>query len=374
MSKHFECSKPAVGQMFMGRKEELKHLSTNFMLLTHTAILAPQGWGKSSLVRQAALTAANKDSSMRFAFVCLSAVRNEERFYELLAQEVIRAVSSSHEEAIRNAGILLDEPMPRVSFKSENMDGLVLDFDWEDIRKSKDNILRLPSAAAEKTGVKLVVCIEDLHVCSAFENPVSFLENLDKIWNGHTNVAYCINGCGTLMEKFYGKSALFYRLGEIVCLKEIERGDLIRALRDRFADTARYLDDEMAGMIIDMAGNHPFYIQQLAHQSWLGTSVVCSADVVEDAFITILDQMSLVFENITSSFTSQQLCYLHAILSGETIISTAEVLHRHHITSATSASRSKAALLERGIITIREGRIAMSDPIYAYWLKNRYFN
>ena len=128
-----------------------------------------------------------------------------------------------------------------------------------------------------------------------------------------------------------------------------------------------------AHLMVSLSEGNLFYLWQLAHLSWLGTGVVCSEEVVLQAWDTIADQMSLVFETMTSSLTTQQLCYLHAVLAGETVISTAEVLHRHHITSATSASRSKTALLERGLACSIDGRIALADPMYAYWLKNRYF-
>jgi endo-1,4-beta-mannosidase len=83
--------------------------------------------------------------------------------------------------------------------------------------------------------------------------------------------------------------------------------------------------------------------------------------------------MSLVFKTLTESLTWQQMCYLKAILNGETVISTSDVLHRYGISSATSASRSKAALIARNIIAVKEGKVVFLDPIYSYWLKTRYF-
>ena len=85
------------------------------------------------------------------------------------------------------------------------------------------------------------------------------------------------------------------------------------------------------------------------------------------------DVMSLVFKTLTESLTQQQLCYMRALLCGERIISTAEVLHRYGISSATSASRSKSALLSRNIIELTDGNVMIKDPVYAYWLKTRYF-
>jgi hypothetical protein len=178
----------------------------------------------------------------------------------------------------------------------------------------------------------------------------------------------------SFVEKFLKSVPMFYRYGDIVRIGHISRMDMVKSLREKFADSAKYLDDEIAGLICEKVKGNAFYTQQLAHLSWLGTSVVCSREVVLQSFETIVDQMDMVFRNITDSLTVQQLCYLHAVIAGETVISTSEVLHRHHITSATSASRSKAALLERGIVYNSDGRIFMTDPVYSYWLKNRFFN
>ena len=231
----------------------------------------------------------------------------------------------------------------------------------------------MPSVIALDKGLRFVVCVDDFHYVSLFADPSGLVEAIDSGWRTSKNVSYCICGApNAFLEKYSATSRLF-RYGKVLRLSSIERQATVASLRDRFADSGKYLDTEIAELIIDLADNHPFYTQQVAHLSWMGTSVVCSADVVRAAHSSIVDQMVLVFENQTASLTSQQLCYLHAVLSGESIISTSEVLHRHRISSATSASRSKSALLERGMIYIKDGRVCLTDPFYAYWLKNRYF-
>ena len=54
MSKLFDCSKIAQGSSFVGRKDELKKLSSHFVFQTNTVLLAPRGWGKTSLIFKAA--------------------------------------------------------------------------------------------------------------------------------------------------------------------------------------------------------------------------------------------------------------------------------------------------------------------------------
>ena len=372
MSRLFDYSNIARGKAFVGREAELKRLSSDFIFLTNTAIIAPQGWGKSSFVHKAAEDAMHKEKGLRFCLVDLSNVRNEEKFYELLAQGVLKAASRNQSEVVENVKKYFRGTSPRVTFDSA--DSFSVDFDWEDIRRNQDELIDLPYVVAKDKGLKLVVCIDEFNGISRFSEPDLLLDRLKSRWNRHEGVAYCI--CASyvsLVDRFLKSTPIFYRYGDIINLGHIGRKEMVASIRDKFADSAKYLDNEIAGLIYDKVGGNAFYVQQLAHLSWMGTSVVCSREVVLQSFETIVDQMDMVFRNITDSLTGQQLCYLHAVIAGETVISTSEVLHRHHITSATSASRSKTALLERGIVSLTDGKISMTDPIYAYWLENRYF-
>lgn len=65
--------------------------------------------------------------------------------------------------------------------------------------------------------------------------------------------------------------------------------------------------------------------------------------------------------------------YLKVLIAGEKAISSTEVMHRYQISSTTSISRSKAALIKNDILDNKAGEISFQDPIYAYWLKTEYF-
>ena len=374
MSNPFDFNKIAENGDFVGRNDEVKKLSSNHILLTNTALMAPQGWGKTSLVRKSAELASRRDKDMRFCHVSLSNVRNEERFYELLAQGVLRSVSRSQEEVVSNVKKYFTDIRPKVSFGEVAPLDFRVDFDWDEIRRHQDVLLDLPYTVARDADVKMVVCIDDFQNISLFADPDAFLDRLSSVCTHFEKVAFCISGTSCpMMDRFVRSSRMFARYGEVVNLGPTASRDLVAVLRERFADSGKYLDDEYAGLIVSLSEGNLFYMWRLANLSWLGTGVVCSEDVVMNARETLVDQMGLVYETMTASLTTQQLCYLHAVLAGETVISTAEVLHRHHITSATSASRSKTALLERGVVSTVGGKIVFADPMYAYWLKSRYF-
>lgn len=358
---------------FIGREAEIKRLSTNFIFQTSTVLLSPQGWGKTSLVRKAAADAAFKEKKFRLCHVALANARDEERFYELLAEGVIKAISVSFEDAVRNIGRLFGGLAPKFTFDTPTVDGIRLSFDWGELMKMKDEIIDLPHRVAKADGLKITVCLDDFHAVAEYPSARDFVAYLTDRWMKHEGVSYCICAVDLPVIEYVAGSRLFSRYGETVRLEKLDRVAFASYLKEKFAGYGKFLDLDNAELIVRLAGSHPFYVQRLADASFASTSVVCSREVVEAAHAAMTGQMHLAFTALVSSMTSQQLCYLHAILAGETVISTSDVLHRHHISSATSASRSKTALLERGILYAEAGKVALADPMFAWWLEHVYF-
>lgn len=375
MENPFKFNGAVDTQYFAGRKEEISHLTANFTFLTNTLIASPQGWGKSSLVKKAAEAAAFREPKLRIARMDLFNIRSEEQFYIILAQAVIRAISSTIDEAVGHVSRYLGPISPKIGIGAGKVSELTLDFSWSDIRKNKDNILRFPTSAAEELGIKIIICIDNFHNTEWFDDIEDFLERFENIVMRQKNVAYCI--CGndsSIMDRMSRGFKPISVYGERLEIGMIGSRDMISFICDRFAESSKYIDNETARCIIDCVEGHPSYVQQLAHLSWLRTSVVCTREIVLNAHAVMVDQMSLLFKTLTSTLTNQQLCFMNALLSGEKIISTSDILHKYRITSATSASRSKSALLEKDILTIGSDGIRFTDPLYAYWLRNKYFS
>jgi hypothetical protein len=94
---------------------------------------------------------------------------------------------------------------------------------------------------------------------------------------------------------------------------------------------------------------------------------------VREAHDALVEQLSLLFVSITETLTTQQLCYMKALIAGEKSISSTATMHRYQITSTASIARSKAALIKNDILDSQSGKLSFQDPIYAYWLKHCYF-
>ena len=341
METPFIFGKIATEKNFTDREKETADLVQNFTSLINTIIISPRRWGKSSLVNKAAKLAMAQDSNLRICHIDLFNVRSEEHFYSLLAQKVIAATSTK----------------------------------WEEVKHNPDEVLDLAEKIAKKKGLKIVICVDEFQNITEFSDPDYFQKKLRSHWQLHQNVAYCLYGSKRhmMMEVFTDSSKPFYKFGNLMFLNKIETPCLVEFFKSRFADTGKSIDNEASHLIAKLVDNHPYYAQQLAQLSWLRTKNVCTVDIVYEAHTALVEQLSLLFVTITETLTTQQLNYLKALIAGEKAISSTKVMHRYQISSTTSISRSKAALIKNDILDNKAGEISFQDPIYAYWLKTEYF-
>ena len=375
METPFIFGKIATEKNFTDREKETADLVQNFTSLINTIIISPRRWGKSSLVNKAAKLAMAQDSNLRICHIDLFNVRSEEHFYSLLAQKVIAATSTKWEEAIESAKSFFSHLVPKISIGTDPINEVSIDFDWEEVKRNPDEVLDLAEKIAVKKGLKIVICVDEFQNIAEFTDPDYFQKKLRSHWQLHQCVAYCLYGSKRhmMMEVFTDSSKPFYKFGNLMFLNKIETPCLVEFFKSRFVDTGKEIDDEASHLIATLVDNHPYYAQQLAQLSWLRTKDVCTVEIVREAHTALVEQLSLLFVTITETLTTQQLNYLKALIAGEKAISSTEVMHRYQISSTTSISRSKAALIKNDILDNKAGEISFQDPIYAYWLKTEYF-
>ena len=375
METPFVFGKIATEKNFTDREKETAELVQQFTSLINTIIISPRRWGKSSLVNKAAAAAMAQDERLRICHIDLFNVRNEERFYTLLAQKVIAATATKWEEAVENVKAFFSHLVPKIAIGTAPGNEVSLDFDWEEVRRNPDEVLDLAEKIAEEKGLKIVVCIDEFQNISEFEDSVGFQKRLRAHWQRHRHAAYCLYGSKRhmMMEVFTDASMPFYKFGTLIFLEKIGTPQLMAFFKSRFADTGKSIDEAAACLIAELTDNHPYYAQQLAQLSWLRTRDRCCEEIVREAHAALVEQLSLLFVTITETLTTQQLCYLHALTAGEKAIHSTAVMSRYRISSTTSIARSKAALVECDILDNKGGEVSFQDPIYAYWLKTQYF-
>lgn len=375
MNAPFVFGKLAIDLEFTNRNEEMQRLINNFNSLTSTVLISPRRWGKSSLVLQAAneVTAANK--KLKVCMLDAFSLRTEEEFYQVLAVEVLKASASKMDVLLENAKKFMGRFIPMVSFNADNQNEIALSLNWKEVRKNPADILDMAEKIAEEKGWRFIICIDEFQNISSFENPLAFQKKLRSVWQNHQHVAYCLYGSKRhmMIDVFTNTSMPFYKFGDVFFLEKIKREHWIPFIVSRFRDTKKNISDENAALIADLAECHPYYVQQLAQQSWLRTPKACSADTVHMAHRGIVDQLSLLFQSKTDELSNTQVNFLKALISGEEQLSAKDTLEKYNLGTSANVIKIKRALENKEIIDLFTGEILILDPMYHYWLKTDYF-
>ena len=360
---------------FTDREEETAHLGANFSSLVNTVLISPRRLGKSSLVMHAAMKAMRKDKKLKCCFVDLFTVRTEEEFYRTLAEAVLKSTASRTGDFIRKAGKYFSHIIPKFTYSPDPNSEVELGFNWEDVKKRPEELINLAEAIAKEEQIKIVVCIDEFQNIGLFEDPTAFQKRLRANWQKHQHVSYCLYGSKRhmLMEVFASPAMPFYKFGDILFLEKIAEKDWIPFIVKRFKDTGKQIDETLASKIAQIVECHPFYVQQLAQLSWFRTKKKCTAEEIDIAFSSLLDQLGLLFQSITENLATTQVNFLKAICENVTQFSSNENVVRYKLGTSANVQRIKEALLEKEIIDVQNKEIIFLDPVYKTWLKEHYF-
>jgi len=375
MSAPFVYGKIATLDNFADREKETRHLIKNFRSLINTILISPRRWGKSSLVAKAAEAAREKDSRLRICHIDLFNIRSEEHFYEVLAQSVLEATSTRWEEMVESVRKFFHSLVPKIVLAGDQQNEFSLQFDWQEIKKKPDEILDLAEKIAKEKKMKIVICVDEFQNIAEFDSPLVLQKKLRSHWQRHQHVSYCLYGSKRhmMMEVFTNNSMPFYKFGDMLFLEKIDTQSWISFISERFASTGKSITPEQAELISRLADNHPYYVQQLAQQTWLRTKKKCQNSIVHTAHTSLVDQLSLLFTTITESLTTNQINLLKALIDNETALTSAETIKKYHFTSSASVIRVRNALVEKEIIDYHAGKYSFMDPMYCFWLKDSYF-
>lgn len=374
MKSPFVFGKVASGDKFTDREDELTKLSDNILSHINTVLISPRRWGKSSLVAKVGETLQNKDKTIRFCFIDLFNVRTEQEFYTHFAHETLRVSFSKWQERIESAKTLFKQIKPKFTVGADPNVDCSISFDWDELRKTPQEILNLPETLSRQKKIQLVMCIDEFQNVGFFENPTAFQKRLWAQWQHHGVATYCLYGSKRHMmtELFEHKAMPFYKFGEVVFLEKIPGKNWVGFITSGFKKTGRAISDELAGRIANQMENHPYFVQQLAHSVWTETKKRCTEKEYRASVDALLSQHAILFQREVDGLTNPQINFLKALCDGVQRLSAAETLQKYRLGTSGNVNRIKDALVSKEIIDITAERIEMIDPLFKLWFSTVY--
>ncbi|GHT60518.1 hypothetical protein FACS189451_00690 [Bacteroidia bacterium] len=360
---------------FTDREEEALRLIRNFKSLINTTIISPRRWGKTSLVENTANKIMAENSKIKVCLLDIFNVRSEAEFYEHFAREILKATASKWEEMAANAREFLSQLVPQITFSPDSRAEISFGVNWETLQKNPDDIINLAEKIAISKKISVIVCIDEFQSVGDFSESLAFQRKLRSHWQHHHHVAYCLYGSKRhmLLDIFSNVAMPFYKFGDIMFLQKISNDIWGEFIKKRFEDTDKKISLEQAKYLAQLVDNHPYYVQQLAQQAWLRTKTSCSKAIVDDSLQGIKNQLSLLFVGLIEEITATQINFLKAVLNGETIFTSQEVLKNYRLGTSGNLKKIKTALLSKEIIDIQGKKIEILDPVFKLWLVEDYF-
>jgi uncharacterized protein len=372
---------------FANRVVELDRLVTDLAAGQKVFLISPRRYGKSSLVRQALATLARR--RLATLEITVSSFSSYVAFLEgyaraLLALETRAAGTGAW---IRE---LFAAARPEVRLEP-GAGGAALAVTFPTVRTARDTgrlaeeVFALPGRLAERLGRRLVIALDEFQGITSFAGPrgagaqPGHIEHaLRAAVQQQRQVGYVFAGSEpSLMEQMVGMKRPFYKAGPVMRLEKIPPDEFAAFLEDRFRASGLRAEPDLGEAIVELAGNLPYDVQRLAHETWDHVVARQQRTVgVEDLHGTLrrlLDEQHTLFESLWQRLTLGQRATLRAVVleQGQAILATG-TRTRHRLGGASSVQTALAALVRQDVIARdADGRYVVVDSLMREWVARR---
>jgi uncharacterized protein len=365
----FKFGRIVTGDSFINREDEKNRIRNNILSRNNTIIISPRRWGKSSLLRQVA--SEMESDKIRFVFLDIYKIRTEEDFFTSYSREVIKATITRKEEVLNMTKKFFQRIMPVISFKVDPLHDLSLKFNWEEAKEAIDEIIDLPEKVAKDKGLQIIVCIDEFQNIARIKDYEKLEETLRSYWQLQEQVSYCLYGSRKhmMVDIFNRESRPFYRFGDIMMLGKIPEEHWIDFIVTGFKDTGKSISLDLARVLISTAGNHPEYVQQLAHHTWSLTEKQADELILSNAVELVMDTNSIFYQEICDDLSNTQINLIKAVFQGETQFTSAEVMQKYNLGTPRNVSKNKETLEAKDIIDFSSDPAQFTDPFFIIWFQ-----
>jgi hypothetical protein len=182
----------------------------------------------------------------------------------------------------------------------------------------------------------------------------------------------------SLMEKMIGPRRPFYKAGPVMRLQKISAtifGDFIER---RFTKSGIKPEAGLAEAIVDLAGNLPYDVQRLAHETWDDVRArggrKATLEDLHGTLARLMSEQETLFEAVWQRLTLQQRATLRAVvLQAGRELHSADARSRHRLGGPSSIQTSLAALTKQDVLLKEGSRYVVVDSLLREWVARRTF-
>ena len=366
---------------FINRVVELERLVGDLSAGQKVFLISPRRYGKSSLIRQA-LAAVSRRGALTVD-VTVSSFSSYVAFLEGYARALMAAETRWErarawlKEAIGSARTEI-----RYTPGESPLGGLTVSFpsvkSERDISRLAQDVFALPGRLAETRKRRVVVALDEFQAIGEF-NGGSVESAMRAAVQHQREVGYVFAGSEpSLMERMLSPKRPFYKAGPVMRLEKIPADEFAAALDSRFKRSGMKPEDGLGDAIIELAGNLPYDVQRLAHETWdevrMAGGKRATLDHLHQALSRLLSEQETMFEALWQRLTLAQRAVLRAVVieSGHSVLSE-DVRTRHRLGGTSTIQAALTALVRDDVISREGRRYAVVDSLLREWVARHTF-
>lgn len=381
MDNPFVYGEVVPGEAFIDREVELDRLVADLGSGQKVFLISPRRYGKSSLIRQA-LEALRRRGALPIELT-VSSYSSYLAFLEGYA----RAIASVETKWDRARTWLTDaiastRPEIRYESKDSGLGRFSVAFPQvttaRDLNRLANEVFALPGKLAADRKRTVVVALDEFQAVDSF-NGGSVEHALRAAAQHQRQVGYVFAGSEpSLMEKMIGPRRPFYKAGPVMRLQKISATIFRDFIERRFIKTGIKPEPGLADAIVDLAGNLPYDVQRLAHETWDDVRTrggrAVTLEHLHETLARLLSEQETIFEALWQRLTLQQRATLRAVvLQGGREIHSADTRTRHRLGVPSTIQKSLAALTNQDVLLKEGPRYIVVDSLLREWVARRTF-
>src|SRR5678815_1079613 len=381
MDNPFVYGEVVPGEAFVDREPELDRLVADLGRGQKVFLISPRRYGKSSLIRQ------TRESLRRRGALAVDVTVSSYSPYLAFLEGYARAIASVESKWERARTWLMEaisstRPEIRYEPKESGLGRFSVAFPQvttaRDINRLANEVFALPGKLATERKRTVVVALDEFQAIDSF-NGGSVEHALRAAAQHQRQVGYVFAGSEpSLMEKMIGPRRPFYKAGPVMRLDRIPQDIFASFIEARFASSGIRVEAGLGASIVDLAGNLPYDVQRLAHETWDDVRARGSRRAtVDDLHATLgrlLSEQDTLFEALWQRLTLAQRAVLRAAVlqSGRELLS-AETRTRFRLGGASSIQASLSALMKQDLLVREGGRYLVVDSLLREWVARKTF-
>ena len=370
---------------FVNRVLELDRLVGDLASSQKIFLISPRRYGKSSLIHRA-LASMEKRGALTVE-VTVSSFSSYVAFLEGYARAIVAAetrwdrAKTWLREAVRSARAEVryaaDPTLatPGSGTLSVSFPGVSSP---RDVSRLAVEVFALPARLAAERKRKVAIALDEFQAVAGF-NGGSVEHALRAAVQHQREVGYIFAGSEpSLMEQMLTPKRPFYKAGPVMRLDKIPAEEFVSFIDERFARSGLRPEPGLGAAIVELAGNLPYDVQRLAHETWDEVRATsrrrATLDDLHQALRRLLSEQQTIFEALWQRLTLGQRGVLRAVvIEGGVSLLSGDTRTRHRLGVPSSVQASLAALLRDDVIAREGDRYVVGDSLLREWIARKTF-